>query len=456
MTEMTSPTDRRTTRRTIDPVLLLAFFIPVLTVAALATVNPSPTEEGPRAPSPAPLAATTLVCPGAWAGADTVAVASNDAAVAGQVRVFGGDDLELRPAEVSTRRTGAPVVLRARDTVAPGLLAARGGQGAGTDCRAPESDVWFAGVGAGPEHSSVLTLANPDAGPALADVRVLTARGTREVSRLRGVAVAPRSRITLDLAALAPERDDVSVQVTVSRGRLASSVADRVAPLGGDGRAQAWLPPAAQPDVDLVLPGVGRGGGERVLSLVNPGEDQVRVELRAITPDSEFSPTNLDPVQIPPGATTTVNVSRLLRSESAADVLGLRLVASAPVTGVLRTRDGNRLVHAVAATPLRERGAVLLGEGPKRLVLAGASGRTDVRVLQRTAAGRVLAERSVTLQPGRGRRVALADRARLVEVVVGDHPVAAVVELGGGTPLVRPVAELPTQTWVPHVGPALY
>lgn len=456
MSRTTSPKDRRTGGRTVDPVLLLAFLIPVLTVAVLSTVNPSPTEEGPKDPSPAPLAATTLVCPAAWGGADTVAVASSDAAVAGSVRVSGGDDLVLEPGEVSGRRTRTPVVLRARDTVAPGLLAARGGQGAGTDCRAPASDVWFAGLGAGPEHSSVLILSNPDAGPALADVTVMTARGTREVSRLRGVAVASRSRVTLDLAALAPEPEDVSVRVTVSRGRLASWVEDRVVPLGGDGRAQAWLPPAAEPDVDLVLPGVGRGGGERVLALVNPGEDQVRVDLRAITADSEFAPADLDPVQLRPGATATVNLSGFLRSESAADVLGLRLVASAPVTGVLRTRDGNRLLHAVAVTPLRERGAVLVDEGPKRLVLAGASERTEVRVLQRTAAGRVLAERSVTLQPGRGRRVALAERARLVEVVVGDHPVAAAVELGGGTPLVRPVTELLTQTWVPHVGPALY
>lgn len=448
---------RRVQGRSVDPVLLLAVVIPLLTVGVLATVHPAPTEEGARGPSAAPLTRTVVACPPAVAGAVEVAATLADPAAAGALTVGGGDDLPVPAGEVASRGTRGSVLLRGTDSMASGLVVSRGGAGAGTDCRGPESDVWFAGVGAGPEHASVLTLTNPDGGPAVADVTVHAADGLREVDRLRGVAVEPRSEVALDLAALMPEREDATIRLTVTRGRLASSIADSVDPVGGGPTARAWLPPVAAPATEMVLPGVGRGAGERHLVLTNPGEDQARVEVRALTADSEFSPTDLEPVQVAPGATTTVNLSGFLRSGAASDVLGLRLVASEPVTGLLRSRQGNRLVHATASTPLRSHGALLVDTGPKRLVLAGATEPSDVRVLQRTGAGRVLDEQAVTVRPGRGLRLDLAPGARLVQVVVEDAPVSATVELGGGgVPFVRPVGELVTQTWVPHVGPALY
>lgn len=449
--------DRRAGGRRIDPVLLLAFVIPLLTVAVLATVDPSPTEQGSRSPSPAPLTSRTLVCPAAQGGADVVAVASGEDGAAGPVEVRGGDDLTLQPGRTAERRVRGSSVLRGRDVTAPGLLAARGGVGGGIDCPAPASDVWFAGVGAGPEHSSVLTLHNPDAGPALADVTVLTSKGLREVSRLRGVAVEPRGEVSLDLATLLPEPDDLTVRVTVSRGRLASWVVDRVVPLGSGARALGWLPPAAAPDTSLVVPGVGRGPGERVLVLTNAGEAQTMVRVRAVTPESEFDPKDLPEVSVPPGATVTVDLSRFLRSSASADVLGLRLESQEPVTGVLRTRVAGRLSYAVASTPLRERGALLVDAGPKRLVLAGATEAGEVRVVQRTVSGRALPERAVQVGPDRGARVPLAARARYVEVVVAEGSVSGAVEgTGGELAWVRPVTELVTDTWVPHVAPALY
>lgn len=425
-------------------------------MGVLATVDPAPTEEGPRDPSAAPLSATVRVCPPAVAGANQVTVAVADPATAGSLQVTDGDDLVVRPGEVTARRAPGPLVVRGRDGMAPGVVAARGGAGAGTDCRAPESDVWFAGVGAGPEHASVLTLANPDAGPALADVTVLTADGLREVSRLRGVAVEARGEAELDLAALMPERDDATVRVTVNRGRLASWVVDRIEPIGGDDRAAAWLPPAASPATDLVVPGVARGSGERVLVLANSGDAQARVEVRAVTPESEFAPTELEPVQVSPGATVTVNLSGFLRSPAADDVLGLRLASSEPVTGLVRTRVGSNLTHAVATAPVRDRGAVLAEPGAKRLVLVGADQEGEVRVVQRAAGGRELPERRVQVFPGRGARLPLSSQARYVEVVTGDVTVSAAVESVGGFAWVRPVGELLTETWVPHVAPALY
>ncbi|GGD27764.1 DUF5719 family protein [Nocardioides daphniae] len=440
-------------QRAVDPLTLLAFGIPLLTVALLATVNPAPTEEAAQPPTATPLTNTVLVCPPALGGADLVQAALADTDVAGALRT-GGKDLTLSAGSVATRRTSDTLLLRGEGPTASGLAAARTGGGLATDCLRPASDVWFAGVGAGPEHSSVLRLVNPDGGPAIADVVVHAAGGIREVPALRGVAVGARDELALDLAEVMPEREDVTLHLRVTRGRLASSIVDRVDPLGSDERATTWLPAVAEPATDAFLPGVRRGGGERTLVLTNPGDDETRVRLKAVTPESEFAPTDLSEVPVPAGATVTVDLGRFLRSQAAQGLVALRVEADAPVASLLRSRDGNRLTHAVAAALLAESGALAVAGGDQRLVLAGAEKPSNVRVVQRAADGTALKELRVTVRPGQGTRLELAARARWVQVLVGDVPVVAALEAGDTS--VRPVRELVTDSWVPHVGPALY
>lgn len=440
-------------QRSVNPLTVLAFVIPLATVGLLATVDPAPTEDSAKPPSATPLTSTVVVCPPALAGADTLQAALADPDVSGALRTSGAD-LEVGSGAVATRRTKSTDLLRGQGPTASGLVASRSGGGIATDCLRPSSDVWFAGVGAGAEHSSVLRLVNPDGGPAIADVVVHAADGIREVARLRGVAVPARDELTLDLAAVLPERDDVSLHIQVNRGRLASSVVDRVDPLGSDDRAVSWLPPAAAPATDSYLPGVRRGEGDRTLVLTNPGADQTLVRLRAVTPESEFAPADVPEIAVPGGATVSVDLGAFLRSRAAAGLVALRLQADAPVVGLLRTTDGNTLSHAVATAPLTGSGATTLAGGDHRLVVAGAQEPSDVRVRQRAADGTPLKERRLTVRPGQGARLDLAGRARWVEVVVDGVPVVAAVESGAGT--VRPVRELVTDNWVPHVGPALY
>jgi hypothetical protein len=78
-----------------------------------------------------------------------------------------------------------------------------------TACVEPEPEAWFTGVGAGPEHSSVLELVNPDKGPAVADVTVLTPTGVADVSALRGIRVPGASSLTFDLGRLAAWKHDL-------------------------------------------------------------------------------------------------------------------------------------------------------------------------------------------------------------------------------------------------------
>ena len=443
--------------RRVNPVVLLSFAIPLLTVGALATVHPGPTEDPHHTPGVAPLTRTVVACPAALPGAGRVDVGFADDTTAGSLRVEGGEAVGLESGHVIRAQRPAVTVLHGEGASAVGLLAARvTPSGAGVDCLPPGADTWFTGVGAGPEHSSVLELVNPDQGPAVADVTVLTAGGLREVSRVRGLAVESLGRARVDLARVMPEAQDVTLRVQVTRGRLVPTVVDRWQVIGESDVARAWLPGQGAPERRSVLLGVRRGAGDRTLVLANGGEDETLVRIRAVTADSEFEPQGLDPVALPGGTTVTVDLSSFLSSDNAEGVLGLTVGADAPVSATLRTRNGTRMSYAVPSPLVETPAAALVPQGQNRLVLAGADKVTDVVLRQRAGDGTWLKDRTVTLRPGQAADVAVAPRARWVEVVPDGVGVRAAVVQPGAAGTVRVVRELVTSRLVPHVRPALY
>ena len=443
--------------RRVNPVLLLSFAIPLLTVGALATVDPAPTQEASRSPDVAPLTHAVVVCPDSLPGASRVSVALADDATSGTLRVEQGEGVVVEPGRVAVSTRPRVVVMQAERESAVGLLAARlTPSGVATDCLPPSAETWFAGVGAGPEHSSELLLVNPDHGPAVADVTVLTAGGHREVSRLRGLGVEPLGRTRLDLGRVMPEAQDVTLRVRVTRGRLASSVVDRVQEIGSEDVARGWLPGQAGPGTSSLLLGVRPGPGDRTLVLANGGEDETLVRVAAVTEDSEFEPQGIDPVAVPGGTTVTVDLSSFLDSDNAAGLLGLRVSAGAPVSAVLRTREGTQMSYAVPSPSLEAPAATLVPAGEGRLVLSGAEKVTDVVVQQRAGDGTWLRERTVTVRPGRTVDLPVAPRARWVQLDPDGVAVHAVVTRADAVATVRVVRELVTQRLVPHVRPALY
>lgn len=443
--------------RRINPVLLLSFAIPLLTVGALATVHPGATQEPSRTPGTAPLTRTVAICPAALPGTSRVAVSLADETTSGSLHVPEGEGISVEPGRVTQTSRPGVTVMHAEGSSAVGLVAARvSPSGASTDCLPPAADTWFTGVGAGPEHSSQLVLVNPDQGPAVTDVTVLTAGGLREVSRLRGLAVEAFGRTRVDLSRVVPEKQDVTLRVHVTRGRLAPAVVDRMQEIGESRVVRTWLPGQDAPAETSMLLGAGRGPGERTLVLANAGEDETRVRIRAVTADSEFEPQGVEPVVLPGGTTVTVDLSSFFASENAAGVVGLTVTADVPVSASLRSRRGARMSYAVPSPALAGPAATLVPGGGSRLVLAGADEVTEVVVKQRAADGTWLRERSVTLRPGQAADLAVASRARWVEVVPDEVSVrAAVVQPGvGGS--VRVVRELAVGRLVPHVRPALY
>lgn len=435
---MAEPRDRRAgpVGRRPDVTVLLAVLLPLLTASALLVRTEEPAPRG-APPVEAPLSVATLVCPG---GEDPVQVAAG-AEQGGTVDLAQGR--RTREVEVAAGRTTTararprPVVVTAEGDAASGLLAGRASGTASRECRPPAFDEWFTGVGAGAEHSSVLELTNPDAGPAVVDVTVHGRRGPVAAPRLRGVAVPGRRTVRLDLARLLPRRDELALHVEVGRGRVSASVLDRTDRIGREARSEDQLGAQVPARTHLLL-GLPPGPGPRVLVVANPGETEVRAAVELVTPESVFAAVDTEELVVPPGAVARLRVASVLRAENARDAIGLRVVSTGPVTATLRSRAGGDLTNTVPVAGTDGATAALLPAGPKRLLLAGAATEGVARVVARDARGRVLAEQQVQVAPERGHETGLPDGTALVTVEPDGTAVAGSVLLeDGGATVVR-------------------
>ena len=222
------------------------------------------------------------------------------------------------------------------------------------------------------EHTSTLTLVNPDKGPAVADVTLWDGSGLVDVPALRGVRVPGSRSVSFDLAEVAPNRDALAAQVLVSRGRLAASVVDVLDPVGTDPAVREWLPAQDAPAETSYVVGVQAAAADRTLTLANPGDSEVRVALRLVSGESEFAPSGVEEVTLAPATVTEVDLAGVLRGPTAEGVQALRLDATGPVTAALRTRTASDLAFSVAGPVVEGDTAVALPAGSKRVVVAGA------------------------------------------------------------------------------------
>ena len=444
-----------TRRRLPSPVTVLAATIPLLTVAALAAVRPAPVPGLDRAPTEAPLVRSTIVCPPAIPGAEGVQLASADGA-SGELAVRSGRRELTVPVVEGTGRAAerASLVATGEGDVAPGLLGTRAGDGTATVCSEPQPVQWFTGLGAGAEHTSVLALTNPDRGPAVADVTVLGEEGVLDVPELRGVRVTGGRTASFDLAEVTPSRGVLAVGVTVTRGRLGVQVADVEDEIGGGGVRREWIPAQAAPAETSYVVGLGGKPGDRLLTLANPGDSEVRVEVRLVSGESEFAPAGLEEVTVDPASVTRVDLTDVLRGPGGGGVRGLRLDATGPVTASLRTRVGQDLSYAVAGSEVSTAGAAL-PVGAKRLVAAGATAPGVLRWRAWDRLGRELAGERVEVDAGTAVRVPVPARAERLSLEVDRTLVVAAVELGPPGLAVLPLAPLVTTSEVPAVRPAL-
>lgn len=460
MTEPTATPGRRrvaqASRRRPSALTLLAIAIPLLTVAALALVRPAGTPTTTHAPTGAPLDRTTAVCPARLPGADDLRLGSTDL-VSGELalRVGREDDTADLDAGVAARRERATVVVNGAGDLAPGLVATRSGSGSAVRCDQPSPERWFTGVGASAEHTSTLTLTNPDKGPAVADVTVWDGSGLVDVPALRGVRVPGARSASFDLSEVVPNRDALALRVTVSRGRLASSVVDLVDPLGRAKPVREWLPAQAAPATTSYVVGVGATPSDRTLTLANPGDSEVRVDLKLVSGESEFAPSGLEEITLAPASVSEVDLGGVLRGRTAEGVQALRLEATGPVTASLRIRTASDLAFAVAGATVASEAGVALPSGTKRILLSGATapGVVTVQAWDEDGAA-VVRERRVELDPATAARVNLPDDAVLALVRLERTGAVVAVEVSGKGLSMLPLEQLELTSQVPDVRPA--
>jgi Family of unknown function (DUF5719) len=430
-------------------------------------VRQPPVHDPTHRPALTQLTSATVVCPTSdtaspdgWVG--TASGASGDLSVSSddtstQVPVSDG-------AVAPLPGTGAAVI-KGDDTLAPGLLGLRYGTDPLTtqDCSVPSSAQWFAGVGSGPEHDSVIELVNPDAGPADVDI---TLYGKRAFTRrkLHGITIPAHRTVRLDLGKIAPKRLLLSAQVEVTRGRLAVHVLDSRTDLVTHKVVREWLPRQVAPALDLHLLGLPTGPGPRTLQVANPGDDVARAQVKVITGDTTFAPAGLDPVTIQPGSTTTVPLTKVLRKALADGAVGVEVTADAPVVASMLTKLETDAVVTVPDTEIRAGAATLLpvvpatapakaGEPVGATVYISADAAGVVTVKTYGARGRPLPDQRIGLQQGQTQAIKLPKGVAYVRLAPERTVIRAAVVVSGNGASVIPMHELLTEGLVPHIQP---
>ncbi|QWF23695.1 hypothetical protein KM427_08375 [Nocardioides sp. LMS-CY] len=422
---------RTATRRgRLNLTMVLAVVLPLLSVAALLLVRPAEPAATTRPPERTTLTTATLVCPAGLPGAPELALTTVSDDVDGSVRVGLGKDAKdagLVSGRVTTTRAPDAVAVTGEDDSAPGLVAGRGGgdEPAVTACLPPAAGQWFTGVGAGASHRSVLELTNPDGGTAVADVTVLGRNGVVEAPRLRGVSVPGGSSVRLDLATLVPRTDELALEVVTARGRLGVALLDRFDRPGRAPLTQDWLPAQPAPATSNLLLGLAPGTGQRTLAIANPGDDEVRAEVKVVDSESVFAPDGAEEIRVPPRGVARVRVSSIVNAAVGQDALGLQVTSSGPVSAALRSVVGNDLSFATAGSSFDAEATVLVPKQPaegrgaarRRVVLAGATTAGTVTVVALDANGDRLRRRTAEVVPDRGTVVKVPPTARLISVL---------------------------------------
>ena len=363
----------------------MAVFAAVVVVVAaglgtLTAVRPAEIAAEEPARGRLPVSNTVLVCPdpsalGADSSTDVTFAAprvAGTASVAGDTAAAGGLDpesaaaagLEARgpvaryPVEVTN---APPVVIRTLGSLAPGLAATQvtratdgDAQGlAASACSEPGTSAWFVGLGTEIGHRPRLYLINPGETPAELDVLLFGSGGEVDAPAARNLVVPARGRVTFELDALAPDLQQLAVQIVVRSGRVAGSVRDYwidgLTPLGLD-----WVPAAEGAGTTrVVVPGVSGGAGERLLHLLAPGALDARIQIRLLTARGPIAAVGLEEVELRAGTVRSIPLEDVAGGEPVA----VELTSDQPIVAGARvvvplTEDRTEMAYAAVVDPL--------------------------------------------------------------------------------------------------------
>jgi hypothetical protein len=247
-----------------------------------------------------------------------------------------------------------------------------------------------------------LILSNPTSVAAVVNVELWDEAGPIDAPATQGIGVPARSRHVLLLDALAPESERVGVRITTTQGRVSAALevreSDETTPEG-----MSFVPPAVEPDEQVVIPGVP-DHGERYLRVLAPGNTDAIVSIRMLGPSGPFSPVDSEVVTVPAGTVYELPI------DGNEDPVAIELESDEPVTASVRVVDepdeGLQDIAFTAATPpLDGPAATLLGRGASgfgtTLYLSSVDdGVNRVTVSMLDEDGEVLEQDEIDVPPG--------------------------------------------------------
>ena len=226
-------------------------------------------------------------------------------------------------------------------------------------CTHPGSDMWFAGTGQTEGATQTrLYLMNTGNVAASVDVTILTDTGQQNGLN-NAITVAPGQFVTENVTPFVSGSQALALHVQTNVGQVAASVWQ------GGTAGGAWLPQAAAPAKNLVIPGLTVASSVAKLFIVVPGSTDAQVKVVAYTPAGAVRQFPAAPVDASAGAATPVALNSL-----GASAAGLELTSNVPiVAGVLVPGTGIGS-FTTAVPPVTEQG-VIAGNPSARGVTVG-------------------------------------------------------------------------------------
>ncbi|HWU20170.1 MAG TPA: DUF5719 family protein, partial [Nocardioides sp.] len=290
-------------------------------------------------------------------------------------------------------------------------------------CLTPAYDEWYVGLGASAVNDSILTLVNPDGGQAVVDIDLLGPHGPAAASALSGMVVPGHRAVTIDLGKKSPSRLTLAAHVLVSRGRVGVSVEHRYNRLGGAAVVSDRVPEIDEPSTDGLLLGTTVTG--QSLMLANPGDEPAAATIRVVNRESVFTPTGTKPVVVPAQSLVRVPLETVVPKSALSGMLGLVVQSDQPLFATSRGIVAHDLSVVGMSPMVTGPTAALVPDGPTRLLLAGASRTGVVNLTVRSATGRTLTRKSVSLTAQAGASVVLPQGAAIITLDPRNTSVAA-------------------------------
>jgi Family of unknown function (DUF5719) len=217
-------------------------------------------------------------------------------------------------------------------------------------CGEPSSDLWF--VGPGQQNGAAriqLDLMNIDSLAATVAISLITDAGPVQGGNITGITVPPHQTVTESLSSAAANSSVVAIGVHTSVGRVAADVS--AGPVHGN--PTSWLPSAAAPATQQVIPGVHPSGQAAGLYLVVPGSANAKVNVLAITAQGHYRPFGTQPIELPGESASYVALTPLGGTTAA-----LQITANVPVTASVMVPGSGVGAFTTATGPISEQAVV--------------------------------------------------------------------------------------------------